>query len=89
MGLCKLNIIYNLFSDCLGLTSTVSDEETQSLKQFVMLLYDHTSNCSNVNECKHELFTKNRAIENLPPTLDALKLDINGSAYRASELGFV
>ena len=61
MGLYKLiNTFYNLFSGSLGSISTINDEDLQSLKQFVALLYDRTSNSGNLIECRHELFTKKR-----------------------------
>ena len=44
----------------MGSISTISDENLQSLKQFVALLYDRTSNCGNLNECRRELCTKKR-----------------------------
>ena len=61
MGLYKLiNTFYNLFTGSLDSISTISDEDLQSLKQFVALLYDRTSNCGNLNEFRRELITKKR-----------------------------
>ena len=65
-------------------TSTISDEELQSMERFVVLLYDRTSNCDTVNECRRELFTKKRrTTENIPPTLDALKLHIKRASLQS------
>ena len=56
-------------------TSTISDEDLQSLEQFVVLLYDRKSNCNIVNEYRRDLFTKKgRTVENIPSTLDALHI---------------
>jgi len=39
------------------------------LEQFIILLYDHTSSKTLVNEARKELFTcRGRAIDALPPT---------------------
>lgn len=43
------------------------------LQRFVVLMYDQSSQATDVNECRRLLFTKkNRAIESIPPTADAL-----------------
>ena len=42
------------------------------LERYVVLLYHRTSNCANVNTCRRELLCKGRAIDNIPPTQDAL-----------------
>jgi len=47
-------------------------------------MYDRTSQSSSVNECRRVLFTrKNRAIENIPPTADALLQHTKRAALQA------
>jgi len=55
-------------------TSDVIHQNTMKLiERYVVLMYDHTSTCAGVNECRRILYTrKNRAIENIPPTANAL-----------------
>ncbi len=52
------------------------------IEHYVVLMYQRTSSHSDVNECRRELFTKNGcSSENLPPTKDALILQIRGAIY--------
>ena len=66
-----------------------SKEEVEAalptIERFVVLLYDRTSVCKNVNECRKDLFArKGRLPDGIPPTLDALKLHIYMAVYQAS-----
>ncbi|XP_068756859.1 uncharacterized protein [Montipora capricornis] len=55
------------------------------LQRFVVILYDRTSLATDVNTARRELFTKkNRALENIPPTEDALLNHSNRALYQAS-----
>ena len=51
------------------------------LERLVVLLYHRTSNCSDVNTCRRELFCNGRAIDNIPPTLGALIQQVKRAAY--------
>ena len=55
------------------------------IERFVVLLYDKTSMCVTVNECRKDLFArKGRLPEGLPPTQDALILHVYRAVYQAS-----
>ena len=55
------------------------------LERFVILLYDHTSSQSSVNEARKQLFTqKGRVMDGLPPTQAALIQHIKRAAYQAA-----
>ena len=55
------------------------------LQRFVILMYDRTSSCESVNECRRILFTKkNKAIENIPLTFDALIQHTKRAALQAT-----
>ena len=56
-------------------------ESMPLLERFVVLLYHRTSNCVDVNSCRRELFCKGRAIDNIPPTQDALQQHVRRAAY--------
>ena len=61
---------------------TADDTESMPLlERFVVLLYHRTSNCIDVNSCRRELFCKGRAINNIPPTQDALHQHVRRAAY--------
>lgn len=65
-------------------THTISDEDLEVIQRFVILLYDRTSACVDVNQSRRELFTKkNRTVENIPPTLDALRLHIKRASLQS------
>jgi hypothetical protein len=65
-------------------SGTVTDEIMQCIERYTVLLYDRTSACSGVNDCRRILYTrKNRAIENIPPTSDALLQHTKRAALQA------
>lgn len=48
-------------------------ETMQVIERFVVLMYDRTSQCDNVNDARQVLFSqKGRSLDNIPPTSDAL-----------------
>jgi len=58
----------NLSSLC-----TPSADDNAVIERYVILLYDKTSACSNVNDCRRQLFTQQgRMIDSCPRTQDAL-----------------
>ncbi|KAG7176515.1 hypothetical protein Hamer_G024553 [Homarus americanus] len=71
----------------LGLASTPSelpDGVLSTLERFIVLLYDRTSTCCDVNMLRKKLFSrKSRSLEHLPPTRAALEQHIKRAAYQA------
>lgn len=62
----------------------VTTETVQVIERFVVLMYDKTSESDAVNVCRKELFArKNRSIENIPPTKNALELHIKRAIYQS------
>ncbi len=59
------------------------DDHLPMLEQFVILCYDVTSQQTNINTARQQLFAKGRQIDNIPPTLDALKLHIMRAILQA------
>ena len=58
----------------LSCNDVLSTEDFQLIERFVVLLYDRSSLCEDVDSCRRVLFTsKNRDMESIPPTKDALK----------------
>jgi hypothetical protein len=63
---------------------TVDNDMKAVIERFTVLLYDRCSDCDGVNECRRILYTrKNRAIENIPPTSNALLLHIKRATLQA------
>ena len=57
------------------------------LERFVVLMYDKTSNCLDVNSCRRNLFVKRgRAMDALPPTSAALLQHSFRAAYQAGHV---
>ena len=57
------------------------------LEQFVVLMYDQTSNCLDVNSCRHDLFVKKgQAMEARLLTLTTLLQHNFRAAYKAGHV---
>lgn len=55
------------------------------IERFVVLLYDRTSDQESVNTCRKQLFArKNRLMETIPPTCDALMQHVKRACYQSS-----
>jgi len=60
------------------------DEHFQKLERLTVILYDKTSPLSCVNEARREFFCKkNRAMDKLPPTKDALLQHVRRTVHQA------
>ncbi|KAG7172794.1 hypothetical protein Hamer_G007036 [Homarus americanus] len=74
----------------LSLASTPSelpDGVLSTLERFIVLLYDRTSTCCDVNVLRKKLFSgKSRSLEDLPPTRAALEQHIKRAAYQAGHI---
>ena len=63
----------------------MSEATMALLEQFVVLLYDRTSDIMNVNDARKQLFTqKTRSLENLPPSQEALKQHIKRACFQSN-----
>ncbi|KAG7159537.1 hypothetical protein Hamer_G004177 [Homarus americanus] len=74
----------------LSLASTPSelpDGVLSTLERFIVLLYDRTSTCCDVNVLRKKLFSrKSRSLEDLSPTRAALEQHIKRAAYQAGHI---
>ena len=62
----------------------ISDVCMIQLERFVVLMYDRTSECLEVNEARKQLFIqKSRTLETIPPTKAALEQHIKRASYQA------
>jgi hypothetical protein len=61
------------------------DKPTMSvLERFVILLYDRTSECTDLDSARKQLFTKkNRTLEHLPPTSNAFEQHVKRTVFQA------
>ena len=74
--------VTDALQELLAMPSEVSEESRLLLERFVVLMYDRTSECVEVNEARKHLFSqKSRTLENIPPTQAALKEHIKRSCF--------
>ena len=64
-------------------TTTIYEDDIKAVERFVILLYDRTSTCTDVNNFRKKLFPKKTLIEQLPPSKAALVEHIKRAAYQA------
>ena len=58
---------------------------SSTLERFVILMYDRTSDLTDINEARKQLFTrKSRSLESLPPTLAALEQHTKRVSYQSN-----
>ena len=65
------------YSFRLSSTGIATDNDLAIVERFVVLLYDSTSSCTDVNACQRYLLTKKgRAVESILPTKDSFILHV-------------
>ena len=77
--------VTSAFNELLSTSSEVSEGSMLLLEQFVVLMYDRTSESMEVNEARKQLFSqKSRTLDNILPTQAALKQHIKHTCYQAN-----
>ncbi len=72
------------FAELCSSENQLTDMASSLLERFVVLLYCRTSNATKVNDARKQLFSqKSRALENIPPTQDALLQHIKRASLQA------
>ena len=56
------------------------------IERFVILLYDRTSKCKDVNKARKKLFAKKSSVQNIPPTYAALEQHVKRSALKGGHV---
>jgi len=64
----------------------ISLDEMEQIERYVVLLYQRTSALSHVNEARKQLFTHNRKMVNIPPTLHALEQHVKRAVFQAGHI---
>ena len=69
--------------------SEISEDDLRIIEHYFVVLYSTTVNMTAVNEARRLLFANgDRSVENIPPTMDALKLHVLKSALQASKWSY-
>ena len=82
--------VWNVFPELTGtlqsltlLPATISKECMAVIERFVVLLYNRTSNLTEVNEARQELFSKkSRSLDSIPPTSASLLQHTKRAVYQ-------
>ena len=64
-------------------SETISEQDLHIIERYVILLYDRTSNSTDINVARRKLFSKKTLVQQLPPTRQALVEHIKRAAYQA------
>ena len=64
----------------------VTEEAMKAIERFVILLYDKTSTCTDVNKARKKLFAKNSSVQRIPPTYAALEQHVKMAAFQGGHV---
>ena len=77
--------VTDALQELLAMPSEVSEASRSQIERFVVLMYDRTSDCMEVNDARKHLFSQtSRTLENIPPTQAALKEHIKRTCFQAN-----
>jgi len=63
----------------------IDDATISVVERFVIIMYDRTSDCSDLNSARKQLFTKkSKTLESLPPTSNAFLQHIRRAVYQSA-----
>jgi len=66
------------------LSETEIQDKIAILERFIIIMYDRTSECTNLDAARKHLFTKkSKLLESLPPTSDAFMQHVKRAVYQA------
>lgn len=83
---CSMPQLKPIFARLSHAPSQVSPDDLEQIERYVVLLYQRTSALCHVNEARKQLFTQNRKMENIPPTLHALEQHVKRAVYQAGHI---
>jgi len=62
------------------------EESMHTIGRFVILLYDRTSTCTDINKARRKLFAKKNSVVKIPPTQDTLEQHIKRAAFQGGHI---
>ena len=62
--------------------SDIQEDVMHPSERFVILLYDRTSTCTDIDKARRKLFTNNTNVKQIPPTRAALKQHVKRANYQ-------
>ena len=82
-------VLPELTNALLKLSSTPSgipDDVMHTIERFVVLLYDRTSMCKEINKARKKIFAKKNNVQLIPPTKAALEEHVKRAAYQGGHV---
>ena len=64
----------------------ISEQATYAIERFVILIYDRTSTCTDVNQARKKLFAKTASVNRIPPTCAALEQHVKRAAFQGGHV---
>ena len=76
-----------VLSDIMVSPNELSDEQIAVIERFIILTYCRTSETTDINTARRELFVaRNQSMDNIPPTKDALIQHIKRATYQGAHI---
>ena len=66
--------------------TSIQEDTMHVIERFVILQYDRTSKCKDVNKARKKLFAKKSSVQNIPPTYAALEQHVKRSALQGGHV---
>ena len=61
---------------------SIPKETVKVIERFVILMYDKTSRCTDIDKARRKMFAKRLKAEQIPPTFDALEQHLRRAIYQ-------
>ena len=66
--------------------SDIPEDVMLTIERFVILLYDRTSTCTDINKARQKIFAKRNNIKRIPPTRAALEQHVKRATYQGGHV---
>ena len=66
--------------------SDIPEDVMLTVERFVILLYDRTSTCTDINKARQKVFAKRNNIKRIPPTRAALEQHVKRATYQGGHV---
>ena len=66
--------------------SCIQEDVMKTIERFVILMYDRTSTCSDIDKARRKLFAKKNNAKQIPPTKGALEQHVKRAAYQGGHV---
>ena len=64
----------------------IPEQSMHVIERFVILMYDRTSTCTDVNKARKKLFAKTSSVQRIPPTHAALEQHVKRAAFQGGHI---